>query len=109
MRPGVESSNLDFTYGKLKGVKAPRLRVTKWLAEIPVEAECSLCSGVPFKAAGAGHRPNKVEYAANLQRQFDEHVRTRHSAQGESSQEAENVRKAKHEIPCPDQEVETRD
>jgi hypothetical protein len=38
-------------------MKKPTLRVTKWLADIPVEAHCTQCLTVSFKAQGAGHRP----------------------------------------------------
>jgi len=33
-------------------MKKPTLRVTKWLADIPVEAHCTQCPAVSFKAAG---------------------------------------------------------
>ena len=67
-----------------KDMKAPTLRVKKWLGDIPLEAECALCPGTVFKALGSGHRPNKPEYAASLQRQFEDHVRTTHRRQQES-------------------------
>lgn len=59
-------------------MKKPNLRVTKWLKDIPVEAICSACSGVSFKAQGLGHRPSREEYRKSLQSQFDVHCRTGH-------------------------------
>jgi len=59
-------------------MKKPMLRVTKWLADIPVEANCTACAGVSFKAKGLGHRPNRAEYQKSLQTQFDAHCRAIH-------------------------------
>ena len=60
-------------------MKKPVIRVTKWLGDIPVEAQCSACPTVSFRAQGAGHRPNREEYQRSLQAQFDEHRRLVHS------------------------------
>jgi hypothetical protein len=60
-------------------MKKPHLRVTKWLADIPVEAQCSVCGGVSFRAQGTSHRPNREEYQRSLQAQFDGHCREVHS------------------------------
>jgi hypothetical protein len=60
-------------------MKKPVLRVTKWLSDIPVEAYCSACSSVSFRAQGAGHRPNREEYQKSLQAQFDAHCREAHA------------------------------
>jgi hypothetical protein len=60
-------------------VKKPRLHVTKWLGDIPAEAECTLCPGVMFKGSGAGHRPDRAEYVEKLQREFDAHLKTAHA------------------------------
>jgi len=60
-------------------MKKPVIRVTKWLSDIPVEAQCSLCPGVAFRAQGTTHRPNREEYQRSLQSQFDAHVKTSHS------------------------------
>lgn len=65
-------------------MKKPFLRVTKWLGDIPVDASCTACSGVSFRAQGSGHRPNREEYAKSLQAQFDEHCRIVHSEASES-------------------------
>jgi hypothetical protein len=54
-------------------MKKPTLRVTKWLADIPVEAHCTQCPTVSFKAQGISHRPNREEYQKSLQAQFDVH------------------------------------
>jgi hypothetical protein len=59
-------------------MKKPTLRVTKWLGDIPVEACCTACPTVAFRAQGAGHRPNREEYQKSLQAQFDEHCKTEH-------------------------------
>jgi hypothetical protein len=53
-------------------MKKPTLRVTRWLADIPVEAHCTLCSA-SFKARGTSHRPSREEYQNFLQTQFDAH------------------------------------
>jgi hypothetical protein len=60
-------------------MKKPTLRVAKWLGDIPVEAGCSACPGVVFRAKGSGHRPNREEYQKSIQAQFDEHCNTAHS------------------------------
>ena len=59
-------------------MKKPAIRVRKWLGDIPVEAFCSECSDVTFKATGSSHRPNREEYQKSLQAQFDEHLRSVH-------------------------------
>lgn len=61
-------------------MKKPTLRVTKWLADIPVEAHCTLCPTVSFKGQGTTHRPNREEYQKSLQAQFDAHCSAVHSA-----------------------------
>jgi hypothetical protein len=60
-------------------MKKPTIRVTKWLSEIPVEAYCTACPTVLFKAEGSSHRHNREEYTRSLQTQFDEHCRMAHS------------------------------
>jgi hypothetical protein len=60
-------------------MKKPTLRVTKWLADIPVEAHCTQCPAVSFKAQGTSHRPNREEYQKSLQTQCDVHCKTVHS------------------------------
>jgi hypothetical protein len=59
-------------------MKKPVIRVTKWLGDIPVEATCSACPSVSFRAQGSGHRPNREEYQRSLQLQFDAHCRANH-------------------------------
>jgi len=59
-------------------MKKPGLRVTKWLAEIPVEATCTACASVVFRAKGVSHRPNREEYQRSIQVQFDLHCKTAH-------------------------------
>jgi hypothetical protein len=56
------------------------LRITKWLADIPVEASCTFC-GAPFRAQASSHRPNREEYQKSLQAQFDEHCKMAHADQ----------------------------
>jgi len=60
-------------------MKKPFLRVTKWLGTIPVEAECTECSGAKFQARSSSHRPNLEEYQNALQSQFNQHVKAVHS------------------------------
>jgi hypothetical protein len=64
-------------------MKKPTVRVTKWLADIPVEATCSVCGNLSFHAKGQSHRPNRDEYARSLQAQFDEHFKLVHSKASE--------------------------
>lgn len=59
-------------------MKKPFLRVTKWLGDIPVEAECTSCAGVKFQATSTSHRPSREEYQKALQRGFDHHCKTVH-------------------------------
>lgn len=59
-------------------MKKPIIRVTKWLADIPVEAVCSVCGSVTFRARSSSHRPNREEYQKSLQEQFDEHCKAVH-------------------------------
>jgi hypothetical protein len=58
--------------------KRPALRGTKWLGSIPVEAECTACSGVKFKANSGSHRPDREDYTKSLQRQFEAHLKQAH-------------------------------
>jgi hypothetical protein len=65
-------------------MKKPTIKVTKWLSDIPVEATCSACVNIAFKAhasnaIGSGHRPNREEYQRSLQAQFDEHLKLVHT------------------------------
>ena len=60
-------------------MKKPVIRVTKWLGDIPVEAHCSACPAVTFRAQGTSHRPNREEYQNSLQQQFDSHLKSVHS------------------------------
>jgi len=62
-----------------KPMKKPALRVTKWLGDIPVEAHCTNCPNVSFKAQGSSHRPNREEYQRSLQAQFAAHCETVHA------------------------------
>jgi len=60
-------------------MKKPFLRVTKWLGDIPLEAECTACPGAgKFHPTPASHRPNREEYAKQLQRAFDNHFKSVH-------------------------------
>jgi hypothetical protein len=61
-------------------MKKPVIRVTKWLRDIPVEATCSLCPHVSFRAQGSTYRPNREEYTKSLQTQFDVHCKGQHSS-----------------------------
>jgi len=59
-------------------MKRPSLRVSKWMLDIPVEAECTACTGVRFDVRPSGHRPNRVEYQKSLQSAFDAHFKKVH-------------------------------
>jgi len=59
-------------------MKNPSLRVTKWLGDIPVEIECRACPEWKSRATSTSHRPNRDEYAKQLQQAFDEHFRAVH-------------------------------
>jgi len=60
-------------------MKKPFIRVTKWLGDIPVEAECTACRGIKFQVSATSHRPNRAEYQQSLQRQFDHHFTAVHA------------------------------
>jgi hypothetical protein len=62
-------------------MKKPAIRVTKWLADIPVEATCTACPNVSFRAQSTNHRPNREEYQRSLQSQFDAHCKSEHPVQ----------------------------
>jgi len=59
-------------------MKKPIIRITKWLADIPIEATCTACPSVSFRAKGSSHRPNREEYQSSLQVQFDTHCKAEH-------------------------------
>jgi hypothetical protein len=61
-------------------MKKPSLRVTKWLGDIPVAAECTSCVGVGFVAKSASHRPTREEHQKSLQSQFDAHFKKVHGS-----------------------------
>jgi hypothetical protein len=60
----------------------PRLHVTKWLGDIPVEIECTFCREWRFRAMPSSHRPNREECSQQLQRAFDQHFKTAHASEG---------------------------
>ncbi len=67
-------------YGTLGSMKKPSLHVTKWLGDIPVEAECTACPGAnKFRPRSTGHRPNGEEYRRQLQQAFDQHLKAAHT------------------------------
>jgi hypothetical protein len=71
-------------------MKRPFLRVTKWLGDIPVEAECTACAGEEkFRVASSSHRPTREEYSKQLQCAFDQHLKIAHAAK-DSIQSGEN-------------------
>jgi hypothetical protein len=72
-------------------MKKPFLRVTKWLEDIPVEAECTACPAAgKFRATSASHRPNREEYRKRLEQAFDHHLKTAH-ARDDSRPEDQNL------------------
>jgi hypothetical protein len=72
-------------------MKKPSLRVTKWLGDIPVAAECTSCVGVGFDVRSTSHRPTREEFQKSLQSQFDAHFKRVHTGQDASSIAARNV------------------
>jgi hypothetical protein len=67
------------------GMKKPSLRVTKWLGNIPVEAECTSCtSEAKFRVVSKSHRPTREEYVKELERAFDHHCKTVHAPENSS-------------------------
>ncbi|HXM62243.1 MAG TPA: hypothetical protein VN950_15400 [Terriglobales bacterium] len=60
-------------------MKKPFIRVTKWLGDIPVEAGCTACAAVHFRAESQSHRPQREEYQKSLQAQFDAHCKSVHN------------------------------
>jgi hypothetical protein len=75
----LESSQRFAQARRDSGMKKPTLRVTQWLADIPVEASCTFCNGVSFRAQTSSHRPNRQEYQKSLESQFDEHCKRVHT------------------------------
>ncbi len=66
-------------------MKKPFLHVTKWLGDIPVEAECTACAAAEkFRVISASHRPNREEYSRQLQHAFDHHFKTAHAREDSS-------------------------
>ncbi len=55
-------------------MKNPTLRVTKWLADIPVEACCSNCPDKSFTAVSNQHRPERLDFQQQLMSAFERHV-----------------------------------
>ncbi len=60
-------------------MKKPSLRVTKWLGDIPVAAECTSCVAAQFEVKSTSHRPTREEYQRSLQSQFDAHFKKVHA------------------------------
>jgi hypothetical protein len=63
---------------RLLPMTKPTLRVTKWLADIPVEACCSVCPTQPFRAEPKHHRPEKINYQKQLMDAFNRHIADAH-------------------------------
>jgi hypothetical protein len=59
-------------------MKKARLRVTKWLGDIPVEIECTACREWKVHATSTSHRPNREEYTKQLEQAFDQHFKIVH-------------------------------
>jgi hypothetical protein len=65
--------------------REPRLRVTKWCGDVPVEAKCSICEWTSFKVAewNSGeplHHPDRQHYQDILQQAFELHCEVAHGA-----------------------------
>jgi hypothetical protein len=63
-------------------MKKPRLLVTKWLGDIPVEIESTACPEWRFRATSTSHRPSREEFSQQPQRAFDQHFKTVHAPEG---------------------------
>lgn len=68
--------------------KEPRLRVTKWVGSVPVEAECTACRDAIFKVEewDSGEplqEPDRQHYQDILQFGFDQHCATSHGLRAE--------------------------
>lgn len=74
-------------------MKKQLIRVTKWLGDIPVQAECTACAATHFQAKSASPRPNREEYQRSLQGQFDAHFKNVHMSE-DSNQTAARMPKA---------------
>lgn len=72
-------------------MRNPALRVTKWLGDIPVAAECTSCVAIRFEVNSTSHRPTREEYQKSLQNQFDAHLRKFHSRPDARQTVAPNV------------------
>jgi hypothetical protein len=71
-------------------MKKPSLHVTKWLRDIPVEAECTACPNEgKFRVAPTSHRPNGEEYRKQLQSAFDQHVKSVHKREDSNETDSE--------------------
>lgn len=75
-------------------MKKPSLRVSKWMGDIPVEAECTACAGVRFNVRPISHRPNREEYQKSLQSAFTAHMKNVHSQ--EDANEGSRDRQGSH-------------
>ena len=65
----------------MKRMKKPTLRVTKCLGDIPIEANCTACSDLSFKAKTATNcnsSADRKECQSSLQSQFDAHFKATH-------------------------------
>jgi hypothetical protein len=80
-------------------MKNPTIRVTKWLGDIPVEAGCSACPAVVFRAKGSGHPPNREEFQKSIQAQFDKHRKTAHSLSGSESAKKSRASSGERNMP----------
>lgn len=66
----------------------PRLRITRWLGNVPVEAECSACANATFRISewNSGepfHQPDRQHYQDILQLRFDLHLVNVHGTKRE--------------------------
>ena len=75
-------------------MKKPTLRVTKWLRDIPIAAECTSCVGVGFVAKSGSHRPTREEYQKSLQSQFDTHFKMVHASPDANQDSRQNLSEA---------------
>jgi hypothetical protein len=73
-------------------MKKPSLHVTKWLGDIPVEAECTSCPAEGrFRVASTSHRPHREEYRKQLQRAFDHHFKSVHTREDSEDADEDSI------------------
>jgi hypothetical protein len=55
-------------------VQKPILKLTKWLGDIPIQGECSVCLSLETFATVPAARPDRTDCMEQLERAFARHV-----------------------------------